>query len=190
MNCLILNGLQKDSNIYFEVKENLIKNLDEKNIRNNWVDLFEKEIEFCNGCGYCNMQNPGICIKEDDMQEIFPLMANSEVLIFISPIKFGCYNSHLKKAIDRYSVLGLPTYSVHKGELHHPTRYNNPTHFLSIGILDQPDRDMEDTFRLVSKRNAVCFFSDVSDSLIIYDSLQDNEIKNQITKGIKNLEVK
>ena len=185
MNCLILNGLQKDSDFYCKIKDNLIKTLIENNIKNNWIDLFEKDIEYCRGCGYCNMENPGICIKNDDMQKIFPLMANSEVLIFVSPIKFGCINSQLKKAIDRYSVMGLPTYSVHKGELHHSTRYNNPSYFMSIGILEQPDEDMEDTFKLVSDRNANCFFADESESLIFNGSIKDNEIKIKLQKQLK-----
>ena len=189
MKRLILNGLKKEGSFYHEIKDNLVKTLADKNIKNNWIDLVEKYIEYCNGCGYCNMKNPGICAKDDDMQEIFPLMAKSEILIFVSPISFGCYNSQLKKAIDRYSVLGLPTYSVYKGELHHPTRYNNPSYFLSIGILNQPNKDMEDTFKLVSNRNAVCFFSNESESLIIDGSIQDNEIKNKISKSIKKLGV-
>jgi len=190
VNSLILNGFKNDSIFYNKIKNKLLKILSEKNIKNNWIDLVEKDIEYCNGCGYCNMQNPGICAKNDDMKEIFPLMANSEVLIFISPIKFGCYNSQLKKAIDRYSVMGLPTYSVHKGELHHPARYNNPNYFMSIGILDQPNKDIEDTFKLVSDRNAICFFTEESRTLILNDSIKDSEIKNKITEGIKNLGVK
>ena len=190
MNSLILNGLTKESSYYQSLKDNLIKLLAGKNNHIDWIDLIEKDIEYCNGCGYCNMKKPGICAKNDDMKEIFPLMAKAEVLIFISPISFGCYNSQLKKAVDRYSVMGLPTYTVYKGELHHPARYNNPCYFMSIGILDEPNKDMENTFKLVSNRNATCFFADKHETLIFNNFIEENEIKNKITNGIKTLEVR
>ncbi len=120
------------------------------------------------------------------MIDIFPKMANSEIHIFISPISFGGYNSEMKKALDRYSTLGLVTYTVHKGELHHQPRYPNPTLFMSIGIMDKVSEKQEETFKLVSQRMAIASFVEKS-STVILNTLESNKVSDKLKKGFKEL---
>ena len=143
MRAVILSGLDKGNNIYSNLKNVVIDKLRSLGYESSWIDLFDKEIDYCNGCGYCTEKEAGVCAKKDDMQGIFPKMANYEFLIYISSITFGGYNSQLKKAVDRYSALGLPTYTIRNGELHHPMRYSKPDQFMSIGIIEEENSNFE-----------------------------------------------
>lgn len=123
MQALILNSLEPENDLYNTVKASITEELSKAGYKNKFINLREKNIEYCNGCGYCGEKEVGVCVKKDDMAEIYPEMANSEMYVFISPISFGGFDSEHKKVIDRISPLGVSGYTIHRGELHHPMRY-------------------------------------------------------------------
>jgi len=189
MKALILNGLDIYHEMYKYLKSVIEDELKKKGYDSYWCNLTEKRIDYCTGCGYCSERKPGICVKRDDMQEIFPLMASSEFLIFVSPVSFGGYNSELKKAVDRYGAMALPTYTIHHQELHHPLRYPNPVAFMSIGILREENPDQQKTFELVSERMAICFFVSKTATVVLNEAQPDSIAMNKIREGLKDMEV-
>ncbi len=184
MKALVLSGLESKNDIYAKVKDILEVEIGNQSYEMDWIDLTEKEIEYCNGCSHCSNIKPGLCAKNDDMQEIFPLMANSEFLIFLSPISFGGFNSELKKAVDRYSALGLPTYTIHRGELHHPPRYENPELFMSIGILEKENEKFQETFKLVSSRIAISCFAEREATVLLKKEQNHDSILTELKRGL------
>lgn len=187
MKALILSSVD---DIPGKIVETFIKGeFSKHNVTTDWINLTEKSIEYCNGCGFCSSKKPGLCAKKDDMIEILPKMANSEILIFFSNISFGGYDSQLKKVVDRYSVLGLQTYSVYKGELHHPSRYPNPTLFMSIGILPEENKKQEQTFELVSERIATCTFSKNSATVVLKRSQEEKQIIHNVKEAFNRIGV-
>ncbi len=189
MKAVILNGLDIKNELYNDVKIVIEEELKKRGYKSNWVNLANKEIEHCTGCGYCSNKKPGLCIKNDDMQDIFPLMANSKFHIFLCPISFGGYNSELKKAVDRYGALGLPTYTVKHGELHHPMRYPNPVCFISIGVLSEEDKRQEETFKLVSERIAISCFALKADTVILNTNQENHTNIENLKRGFISMEV-
>lgn len=57
------------------------------------------KISGCRGCDGC--EKTGICIVKDDMQEIYPMLDDAEVVILSSPIFFYGMTSQIKSLIDR-----------------------------------------------------------------------------------------
>ena len=52
------------------------------------VNVSKKKIAGCLACEYCHGKGNGACIQQDDMQELYPLMAEAEVLVCVnSPAK-------------------------------------------------------------------------------------------------------
>jgi len=153
------------------------------------LTLCEKYIKHCSGCGYCSTEKPGLCVIKDDMQEIFPLMVNFPFHIYLSPLSFGGYNSELKKVVDRYSALGLPTYTIRNGELHHPPRYDNPEKFMAIGILDKENKEQKETFKLLSKRSAISCFASKASTVVFEQNEDRTIIKDKIIKGFSEMEL-
>ena len=62
------------------------------------------KIEYCNGCLRCNLIKR-CSISGDDWNELSEKIADSDVLVFASPIYFHYVTSPLKKIIDRFRSL-------------------------------------------------------------------------------------
>jgi len=50
------------------------------------VNVSKKKIAGCLACEYCHNKGNGACIQKDDMQELYPLMNEAEVLVLAAPI--------------------------------------------------------------------------------------------------------
>lgn len=51
------------------------------------VDVCKKKIAGCLACEYCHTKGEGRCIQQDDMQEIYPVLEEAEMIVLASP---GC----------------------------------------------------------------------------------------------------
>jgi multimeric flavodoxin WrbA len=67
------------------------------------VYVRELHMSGCIECGGC--ENTGTCVLKDDMQDIYFLLDDAEVIIISSPIFFYGLSSQLKALIDRGQAL-------------------------------------------------------------------------------------
>lgn len=72
------------------------------------VNVFEKQIGDCRACEYCHTKGRGECIHKDGMQEIYPLLLGSEMLVLASPIYYHGMSGQLRCAIDRFYACAYP----------------------------------------------------------------------------------
>ena len=69
------------------------------------VNVSKKKIAGCLACEYCHNKGNGSCIQKDDMQELYPLMAEAEALVLAAPIYYFTLNAQIQAPIQRmYSV--------------------------------------------------------------------------------------
>ena len=61
-------------------------------------------IKGCIGCEYC-YSNYGICAQEDDMQQVYEILENTNTIVFATPIYYQGFPSQLKAIIDRLYVM-------------------------------------------------------------------------------------
>ena len=61
--------------------------------------LVDKEITPCDACGAC--EQTGICIVEDDMQDLYRELEQADGLIFGTPVYFTNVSAQAKAVIDR-----------------------------------------------------------------------------------------
>ena len=64
------------------------------------VFLNEKNINFCQGCAFCE-KNPGKCSQQDDMSNIIAELIKCDVVVFASPVYFYSLSGQMKTFIDR-----------------------------------------------------------------------------------------
>lgn len=57
----------------------------------------------CIECGGCD--NTGKCVVEDDMQSVYPLLEEADIIIIASPVFFYGVTSQLKALIDRAQAM-------------------------------------------------------------------------------------
>lgn len=65
-----------------------------------YVNLFEKNIEFCRGCRKC-LEKKECILENDDMQEITKLIKEADVIILASPVYWANTPAIVKNLFDR-----------------------------------------------------------------------------------------
>lgn len=72
------------------------------------IDVCKKNIKGCLACEYCHTKGNGACVQQDDMLEIYSLLAEAEMLVIASPIYYHGISGQLKCVIDRFYSIAYP----------------------------------------------------------------------------------
>lgn len=127
----------------------------ERQIESSWFTLRNLKMISCRSCGACGTRMPGQCWQKDDMPPVIRSIAGSDLLVYLTPIKYGGYSSLMQKAIERTIPLGETVYFTGTGS--HPMLYGKK-YLLAIG-LSEVNYNEADNFRLQVARNARNFQS-------------------------------
>ncbi|MBW2130285.1 MAG: flavodoxin family protein [Deltaproteobacteria bacterium] len=84
--------------------------------------LSRMKIRPCAGDLHCWFKKPGICIHKDDMQDLYPLLRESDLWAFATPVYFDGVSGPMKNLMDRMVPLVLPFVELRKGHCSHPRR--------------------------------------------------------------------
>jgi multimeric flavodoxin WrbA len=135
------------------------------------IDVAHKKIAGCLACEYCHTKGNGACIQKDDMQELYPLMAEAEVLVLASPIYYFTMNAQIQAPIQRMYCVNAPA-KVKKMALlvssHSPGVYTGA----------------------IAEYKDICNYWQAEDSGIVtakLDEQKTEETKAKITQIVKNL---
>lgn len=121
------------------------------------VRLRDLNIADCLGCFGCWVRTPGQCVVQDDGAKVAGSFATSEVVVMMTPVVFGGYSYHLKKALDRSISFALPFFKRVHGEVHHPRRYSSDQWLVGIGLLPRRDEAAQKVFNELVRRNSLNF---------------------------------
>ena len=124
-----------------------------------WIDL--QGIGHCKGCDCCHKVNPGVCAVNDGLNEILRKYMNSEQVVIVSPVIFGCLNSSVKNFIDRTQPLFLPLQASKGGKTIMKGRYEKYPELVFIGVCDNQDSTMIETFRNYIKTSNIASVSNM-----------------------------
>ena len=94
------------------------------------IDVCRKKIGGCLACEYCHTKGSGECIQKDDMQEVYALLREAEMLVIASPIYYHGISGQLKCVIDRFYSAAYPK---------KPPKLKKVAMFLSSGDADMYD---------------------------------------------------
>ena len=72
------------------------------------VNVAHKHIAGCLACEYCHGKGNGACIQKDDMQELYPLMADADVLVLAAPIYYFTLSAQIQAPIQRMYCVNAP----------------------------------------------------------------------------------
>ena len=72
------------------------------------VNVAKKKIAGCLACEYCHGKGEGACIQKDDMQELYPLMAEAEVLVLAAPIYYFTLCAQIQAPVQRMYCVNSP----------------------------------------------------------------------------------
>lgn len=128
MNILVLNGSPRTKGNTKRMIEAFGTGAVSSGHKVNVVDVCHKKISGCIACEYCHTKGNGACAQKDDMQEIYVLLKNAEMLVIASPIYYHGISGQLKCTIDRLYSAAYST---------------KPQHLKKVAmILSSGDREM------------------------------------------------
>ena len=85
-----------------------------------YIDLSALKISNCVGCFGCWTKTPGKCVIRDDAVKVYPIIAESEKIIYVSNIKYGSYDTFMKTIQQAFIRI-----------------YNNETHHVQRAVKDK-----------------------------------------------------
>lgn len=119
-----------------------------------YVNLAERQIRSCIGCFGCWVKTPGRCVIRDDAPSVYPLIAASERVIYVSRIDLGSYDVVMKRMLERAIPIQQAFIRLHHGETHHVQRSvrEKDALILAYGDIAEPSARL---FERLVARNAL-----------------------------------
>lgn len=108
MNILVLNGSPRPNGNTAAMVSAFVEGAGENGHNITVVPVCQKKIGGCLACEYCHTKGEGKCVQKDDMQEIYPVLAEAEMIVLASPIYYHSVTGQLQCAINRIYALDKP----------------------------------------------------------------------------------
>ncbi len=89
----------------------------EHNIESVLVPASNRNIKPCYSCQGCVDKTFGKCIVRDDMDEILPILARADKLVYTTPVVWGQTSYDIKKVMDKTALLGNRFYKMRGREI-------------------------------------------------------------------------
>lgn len=120
---------------------------------NKYLDVTTLQIKHCLGCFSCWVKTPGKCIIRDDAVQVYPLIAQSERLIYVSHIYYGSYDTTMKRMLERSIPIQQAFIRSHNKETHHVQRnvVEKQATIIAYGAADEEEKAL---FQRYVERNA------------------------------------
>ena len=117
-----------------------------------YVDLSELKIANCVGCFGCWVKTPGRCVIRDEATKVYPLIAESRRVLYVSRIHYGSYDIPMKTMLERAIPIQQAFIRLYNGETHHVQRRVNEKEAVIVAY-DSTSEEQE-IFRRLVARNA------------------------------------
>ena len=108
MNILILQGSPRANGNTAWMAEECRKAAEAAGHKVTLVDVSHKNIAGCMACEYCHGKGNGACVQKDDMQELYPLLSEAEVLVLAAPIYYFTLSAQIQAPIQRIYNMNKP----------------------------------------------------------------------------------
>ena len=108
MKILVLNGSPRPNGNTAAMVAAFAKGARESGHQVDVVAVCQKKIAGCLACEYCHTKGNGVCIQKDDMQEVYPVLAEAEMIVLASPIYYHSLTGQLQCAVNRIYALDKP----------------------------------------------------------------------------------
>lgn len=99
---VVTSSLREQSNSSL-LAENFIKGAKSANNNVTQIEIKKLNLRFCKGCLAC--QKSQRCIINDDMNNLYQVVQNADVLVFATPIYYYTMAGQLKTFLDRLNPL-------------------------------------------------------------------------------------
>lgn len=107
MKILVLNGSPTPNGNTVALVNAFKEGAESKGHDVNVINIAHKKVNGCMACGFCHRNN-GTCAQKDDMQEIYPIVQDADMIVFASPIYYFIMSAQLETVIHRFYAINHP----------------------------------------------------------------------------------
>lgn len=158
-----------------------LQDIEQKGTDIRYFDLSACKIAHCVGCFGCWTKTPGKCVIRDDAVKIYPCIAQSDRVLYISRIKYGGYDTIMKTMLERAIPVQQAFIRILDGETHHVQRIVVPKQATIIAYGEISDEE-QTLFRQLVDRNARNMsFAHYEVRFVTENMLQDT-VKEEVRK--------
>ncbi len=108
MNVLILQGSPRANGNTAWMADEYKKAAEAAGHHVTLVDVARKKIAGCLACEWCHGKGAGACVQKDDMQELYPLLEETEALVLAAPIYYFTMSAQIQAPIQRIYNMNKP----------------------------------------------------------------------------------
>ncbi len=108
MKILILNGSPSVNGNTVALVNAFKEGAESKGHEVTVVNVAHKKVNGCLSCNYCHSRGNGKCVQNDDMQTIYPLIQEADMITFASPIYYFIMSAQLEAVIQRFYCINHP----------------------------------------------------------------------------------
>ena len=108
MKIVVLNGSPRPKGNTAALIEAFQEGAEGKGHQVSVLQVGTMKIGGCKGCEYCHTKGGGTCIQKDDMAEVYPALAESDVLLLASPVYYHGLTGQLQSVVSRFYAVGAP----------------------------------------------------------------------------------
>ena len=111
MNILVLNGSPRPKANTKAHIQAFVEGAEAKGHSVRVLNIGNMKINGCIGCEYCHTKGEGTCVQKDDMQDVYPYLANADMVVLASPIYYWGFTGQMMSVITRFYAPGKPAAS-------------------------------------------------------------------------------
>lgn len=149
-----------------------------------YFDLSSLKIANCMGCFGCWTKTPGKCVIRDDAPTVYPCIAESDKVLYVSRLKYGGYDTIMKTMLERAIPAQQAFIRIHNGETHHVQRAVVPKQATIIAYGNISDEE-KDIFRQLVARNASNMIFSSYEIIFTTEAMLDDMVKTTMEKWEK-----
>lgn len=149
-----------------------------------WIDLSKLKIANCVGCFGCWIKTPGKCVVRDDAVKIYPRIAASNKIMYISRVKYGSYDTLMKAMLERAIPIQQAFIRLLDGETHHVQRNVVPKQAVIIGYGDISEEE-KDLFQQLIARNSKNMNFERYRIIFSTESELEKTVKSEVSLWVK-----
>lgn len=149
-----------------------------------WIDLSKLKIANCVGCFGCWIKTPGKCVVRDDAVKVYPRIAASNKIMYISRVKYGSYDTLMKAMLERAIPIQQAFIRLLDGETHHVQRNVVPKQAVIIGYGDISEEE-KDLFQQLIARNSKNMNFERYRIIFSTESELEKTVKSEVSLWVK-----
>ena len=149
---LVLNGSPRGRNGYtFHYLNRFIQGLETGGASVETVELGQKKINPCTGCFHCWKNNTGRCIQDDDVNDLYDIYHDADLIIYAFTLYWDTVPGILKNFIERGFCLEHPYMIPGISKTRHPRRTPKNQSFFVFSVCGFPEPSHFDSVKAYFK---------------------------------------